>query len=104
MAIALLMGEILYESMLLLIGGDETTRHVISGGAYQLLLKRDRWEALLADRSLLGTAIEEMLRWVSPIKNMARTATEDTVLAIASGTAHQRRRETSPAVSVGQPR
>ena len=72
--------EILYESMLLLIGGDETTRHVISGGAHQLLLERDRWEALIADRSLLPSAIEEMLRWVSPIKNMARTAVEDTEL------------------------
>ena len=67
--------------MLLLIGGDETTRHVISGGAYQVLLERDRWDALIADRGLLGTAIEEMLRWVSPIKNMARTATADTELA-----------------------
>jgi cytochrome P450 family 142 subfamily A polypeptide 1 len=70
-----------YESMLILIGGDETTRHVISGGAYQLLLERERWESLRADRSALGTAIEEMLRWVSPVKNMTRTATEDTDLA-----------------------
>jgi cytochrome P450 family 142 subfamily A polypeptide 1 len=54
---------------------------VISGGVYQLLADRTRWEALLADRSLLPSAIEEMLRWVSPIKNMARQATEDVVLA-----------------------
>ena len=73
--------EIQYESMLILIGGDETTRHVISGGAYQLLLERDRWETLLADRSVLGSAIEEMLRWVSPVKNMNRTVVEDTELA-----------------------
>ena len=73
--------EILYESMLLLIGGDETTRHVISGGAHQVLLERDRWDALVADPDLLGTAVEEMLRWVSPIKNMARAATADTELA-----------------------
>jgi cholest-4-en-3-one 26-monooxygenase len=72
---------LLYESMLLLIGGDETTRHVISGGAHQLLLEQQRWQSLIADRSLIGPAIEEMLRWVSPIKNMARTATEDTELA-----------------------
>jgi cytochrome P450 family 142 subfamily A polypeptide 1 len=68
------------ESLLILIGGDETTRHVISGGAYQLLSRRERWEALVEDRSLLPTAIEEMLRWVSPIKNMARTAAEDVEL------------------------
>jgi cytochrome P450 family 142 subfamily A polypeptide 1 len=69
------------EATLILIGGDETTRHVISGGIYQLLLEPGRWEALRRDRSLLPTAIEEMLRWVSPIKNMARTATTDVELA-----------------------
>jgi cytochrome P450 family 142 subfamily A polypeptide 1 len=45
-----------------------------------LLRDRRRWDALLADRSLLPGAIEEMLRWVSPIKNMARTATRDVEL------------------------
>jgi cytochrome P450 family 142 subfamily A polypeptide 1 len=65
------------ESLLILVGGDETTRHVISGGAYQLLVERERWERVLGDRSLLATATEEMLRWVTPIKNMNRTATRD---------------------------
>jgi cytochrome P450 family 142 subfamily A polypeptide 1 len=68
------------ESLLILIGGDETTRHVITGGAYQLLVERSRWESLRAEPDLLPTAVEEMLRWVSPIKNMARTATEDVEL------------------------
>jgi cholest-4-en-3-one 26-monooxygenase len=68
------------ETLLILIGGDETTRHVITGGLYQLLSDRRHWDALLADRSLLPGAIEEMLRWVSPIKNMARTATRDVEL------------------------
>ena len=80
--------ELLFDSLLILIGGDETTRHVISGGLYQLLLHRDRWEELRRDRSLVASATEEMLRWVSPIKNMARTATTDTVLGgkrIAAG-------------------
>jgi cytochrome P450 family 142 subfamily A polypeptide 1 len=72
--------EIIDESLLILIGGDETTRHVISGGGYQLLAERSNWERLRADRSLLGTAIEEMLRWVTPIKNMNRTATRDVVV------------------------
>jgi cytochrome P450 family 142 subfamily A polypeptide 1 len=72
--------EIIHESLLILIGGDETTRHVISGGAYQLLVDRSRWESLRADPALLTTAVEEMLRWVSPIKNMARTATRDVEL------------------------
>lgn len=73
--------EIIAESLLILIGGDETTRHVISGGAYQLLAHPEQWEALRADPSLLPGAIEEMLRWVSPVKNMARTATRDVELA-----------------------
>ena len=66
-----------FDSLLLLIGGDETTRHVITGGLYQLLTHPEQWERLRADRSLLPGAIEEMLRWVSPIRNMARTVTRD---------------------------
>ena len=71
---------LVHETLLILIGGDETTRHVITGGLYQLLRDRQHWDTLLADRSLLPAAIEEMLRWVSPIKNMARTATRDVEL------------------------
>ena len=71
---------LVHETLLILIGGDETTRHVITGGLYQLLDNRSQWDALLEDRSLLPSAVEEMLRWVSPIKNMARTATQDTEL------------------------
>ena len=69
--------EILQESLLILIGGDETTRHVISGGIHQLLLHPDQWARLADDPSARPAAVEEMLRWVSPIKNMVRTATHD---------------------------
>ncbi len=69
--------QIISESLLILNGGDETTCHVISGGVYELLRAPDAWEALRHDRTLIPAAIEEMLRWVSPIKNMARTATAD---------------------------
>ncbi len=72
--------SIIYESLLILIGGDETTRHVISGGMYELLRHPDQLKALAADRSLLPGAVEEMLRWVSPIKNMARKMTRDVEL------------------------
>jgi cytochrome P450 family 142 subfamily A polypeptide 1 len=67
--------SLIYDSLLILIGGDETTRHVISGGAYQLLTDRSQWDRLAADRTLVTSAVEEMLRWVTPIKNMARSAT-----------------------------
>jgi cholest-4-en-3-one 26-monooxygenase len=73
--------EIIQESLLILIGGDETTRHVISGGVHQLLLHPEQWKALGTDPSLRPTAVEEMLRWVTPIKNMVRTATRDVELA-----------------------
>lgn len=69
--------ELVMESLLILIGGDETTRHVISGGVEQLLRNRSQWELLQADPSLVPQAVEEMIRWVSPIKNMCRTATAD---------------------------
>jgi cytochrome P450 family 142 subfamily A polypeptide 1 len=70
--------EIVMETLLILIGGDETTRHTLSGGTEQLVRHRDQWDALAADRSLLPEAIEEMLRWTSPVKNMCRMLTADT--------------------------
>lgn len=69
---------LVHESLLILIGGDETTRHVISGGAYQLMVNPDQRQALIDDPSKVPTAVEEMLRWVTPIKNMNRTVTRDT--------------------------
>jgi cytochrome P450 family 142 subfamily A polypeptide 1 len=69
--------EIVQESLLILIGGDETTRHVISGGMHQLLLHPEQRRALRADPSRIPRAVEEMLRWVSPIQNMMRTAFEE---------------------------
>jgi cytochrome P450 family 142 subfamily A polypeptide 1 len=72
--------DLIFETMLILVGGDETTRHVISGGLEALLRHRGQWEALRADRALLPSAVEEMLRWVTPIQNMNRTATRDTEL------------------------
>jgi cytochrome P450 family 142 subfamily A polypeptide 1 len=70
--------EIVMETLLILIGGDETTRHTLSGGTEQLLRHRDQWESLVANPELLPGAIEEMLRWTSPVKNMCRTLTADT--------------------------
>lgn len=70
--------EIVMETLLLLIGGDETTRHTLSGGIAELLRNADQWRALQSNHALLQTAIEEMLRWTSPAKNMCRTLTTDT--------------------------
>lgn len=70
--------EIVLETLLILIGGDETTRHTLSGGTEQLLRHPDQWDMLQGDSGLLPGAIEEMLRWTSPVKNMCRTLTADT--------------------------
>jgi cytochrome P450 family 142 subfamily A polypeptide 1 len=72
--------EILQESLLILIGGDETTRHVMTGGLEQLILHPDQKQKLMNDSSKLEVAVEEMLRFVSPIVNMNRTLTRDTEL------------------------
>jgi cytochrome P450 family 142 subfamily A polypeptide 1 len=72
--------SIVSETLLILIGGDETTRHVLSGGLLALLENPDQLAALRADAALLPGAIEEMLRWVSPIKNMVRTTTRNVTL------------------------
>ncbi len=74
--------SLVHETLLILIGGDETTRHVISGGVEELLAHPDQAAQLAADPAgLMAGAVEEMLRWVSPIKNMARVATRDVELA-----------------------
>ena len=80
--------SLVHEALLLLIGGDETTRHVISGGMEALLRHPAQAHAMRRDRSLVAGAVEEMLRWVSPIKNMHRYATRDVDVAgstIAAG-------------------
>lgn len=72
--------EILQESLLILIGGDETTRHVMTGGLEQLMRNPDQKQKLMDDPSKIEVGVEEMLRWVSPIANMNRTLTRDTEL------------------------
>lgn len=71
--------EIVAEALLILIGGDETTRHVLSGGMAALMAHPDQKELLIAEPDRIPTAVEEMLRWVSPIKNMCRTVVADEV-------------------------
>jgi cytochrome P450 family 142 subfamily A polypeptide 1 len=68
--------ELLFESLLILVGGDETTRHVISGGMLALMEHPDQ-RALLTGGADIETGVEELLRWITPIKNMSRTAARD---------------------------
>jgi cytochrome P450 len=64
----------------LLVAGNETTRNMISGGFVALAGRPADWERLRRDRSLVPTAVEEMLRWTSPVVGFMRTATRDTEL------------------------
>ena len=57
--------------------GNETTRNAISGGLLAFANHRDQWARLAADPELLPSAVEEMLRYVSPIIHFTRTAMED---------------------------
>jgi cytochrome P450 family 142 subfamily A polypeptide 1 len=64
-------------SLLLLVGGNETTRNVITGGVDALIRNPAQRDALLANLDDVSGAVEESLRWVTPIINMHRVTTED---------------------------
>ena len=72
----------------LLVAGNETTRNLISGGLVALSQHPEQWSRLRSDRSLVPTAIEELLRWTTSVTSFMRTATVETTLAgvpIAAG-------------------
>jgi cholest-4-en-3-one 26-monooxygenase len=66
--------------LLLCVAGNETTRNLISGGMLALIENSAQRERLMADRNLLPSAVEEMLRWVTPVIHFRRTATRDVEL------------------------
>jgi cytochrome P450 len=63
--------------LLLSVAGNETTRNLISGGMLALIEHPEERARLLADPSLIPSAVEEMLRWVTPVMHFRRTATRD---------------------------
>jgi cytochrome P450 len=60
--------------------GHDTTSNAMSGGLHALIERPDELARLQADPSLLATAVDEMIRWTSPVKHFMRTATEDYVI------------------------
>jgi cholest-4-en-3-one 26-monooxygenase len=62
---------------LLVEAGNQTTRDAIAGGMQAFCEHRDQWEKLRANPELLPDAVEEILRWVTPIAYFSRTATQD---------------------------
>lgn len=68
---------IVHEVGLFISGGAETTRTAISHGLRAFADHPDQWEAMAADPSLVPGAVEEVLRWVTPLNNMFRRAVAD---------------------------
>ncbi|MGB3733818.1 MAG: cytochrome P450 [Ilumatobacter sp.] len=69
---------IAHEVGLFISGGAETTRTAISHGLRTFVDHQDQWEAMAADPDLVPGAVEEVLRWVTPLNNMfRRVATDD---------------------------
>src|SRR5271165_7600982 len=66
--------------LLLIVAGNETTRNLMSGAMTAFFEHPEQWQKLVADRSLLPSATEEMLRWVTPVMHFRRTATQDSTL------------------------
>ena len=86
--------------LLLTVAGNETTRNLMSGAMHAFFAHPDQWQRLCADRSLLPVAVEEMLRFVTPVMNFRRTAMTDLEL---SGTNDRRRRQDRLLPRLGQP-
>jgi cytochrome P450 len=63
---------------LLMFAGNDTTRNTISGGTIALIEYPDQRQRLLDDPSLIENAVEEMIRWQTPVMWFKRTATKDT--------------------------
>jgi cholest-4-en-3-one 26-monooxygenase len=69
--------ELLSYYFLLVVAGNETTRNAMTGGMLALLENPGEWAALVADPGLLDSAVEEIVRWTTPVIQFARTATAD---------------------------
>jgi cytochrome P450 len=69
--------ELMGNLMLLIVGGNDTTRNSISGGLWALNQFPDQYAKLRADPSLVTNMVSEIIRWQSPVAHMRRTATAD---------------------------
>jgi cytochrome P450 len=72
--------ELLSYLLLLVVAGNETTRNATSGGLLALLENPEQFRRLKSDPTLIKSAVEEIVRWTSPVIQFARTAASDTVV------------------------
>ena len=72
--------ELLNTCVTLLVAGHETTRSLIGNGLYLLLSEPGRWQHLRDEPTLIGSAVEEILRYESPMARQPRRVKEETVL------------------------
>jgi cytochrome P450 len=72
--------ELLSYLLLLVVAGNETTRNATSGGLLALIENPEQFRRLKSDPAMIKSAVEEIVRWTSPVIQFSRTAASDTVV------------------------